>query len=985
MKKLKYTANPEEPQDQKGRRDFLTKAILGTGALAVTPLSTATGKEHANDVVGPHATPHNYNANAPITAGDLVDNWIEPGEYDATNPLNDPLCLNVMYHTNPSEVTGRTANGTQTPEVDLALFTYNGNIPGPTIRSRGETTIRVNVTNSLPGNNGRYAYLQKTRWIDTNCYVEEDIPDWKIGDRRVYGPHQQHTTNLHTHGLHVRPGRNPYNDTNSDDVILRIIPLEDYCHRIPENLRDKELKPVCDRTGIKNKDTFLPLHANEVVFKAKYQFELGAIGEKHYPGTFWYHPHPHGATYDQVASGMAGFLIVEGDVDDYLNKTIINKANVTKTIETTTTDASGKKNTTTKTEHLVTNQGLKERLIMVQRIVGPPPPADQEGNSIPVNKGEEVKFHFPTVNGLQAGWAVMTMAPNAIERWRVLNASVDGQGYYEYMVTNKAALDKDLNSDTVVVDGQSVKNLIKSGGFLSGDVSSELTYTSLQLWPQKNKVKKTKANANGIDYKTYFQAVQLFWKLLAKHSLKTNLHNLAFDGITLVDEQTGEYTTRLVSSLEMAPANRADFLFQAPEEEGVYTVWARWTDDATDRPALGTGTYPFVIVSTIAVKPVVSVSKVQRFGSNVSETITTTIEKVIDTGVKKKGDELDLQFSQNGVKVPDIIKPVPVEETYDPEAKGYRKRQVIYGGWGDGSIPLKPEPASYRWNTMTISSLTEVEDKNGNKVLQQVGKKYGADNPMGHGFPPGEQRMELNTTEEWTLDNYSMTIYYDNNSNPVYGKNFPRDGSVVPDSNLTITKAADHPFHIHQNPFWVLSIKDATGKQLLPTYQSGSKKGQPIPRWQDVVRIPRNGGRVVFRSRFADYHGKFVNHCHLLQHEDWGMMQVIEVTKKKPKVHGPEIKAPCFQYPCVSLRDIFIHNFDEKYLNPDPNTPFPSGGPDEAGDCPPDLHPITKADGSWNYDNPDISDKVVQNPPSDRVSNPCITQTDPSILFPGKC
>jgi Multicopper oxidase len=31
----------------------------------------------------------------------------------------------------------------------------------------------------------------------------------------------------------------------------------------------------------------------------------------------------------------------------------------------------------------------------------------------------------------------------------------------------------------------------------------------------------------------------------------------------------------------------------------------------------------------------------------------------------------------------------------------------------------------------------------------------------------------------------------------------------------------------------------------------------------------------VFRSRFVDYTGTWVNHCHILQHEDYGMMQAV--------------------------------------------------------------------------------------------------------------
>ncbi len=46
----------------------------------------------------------------------------------------------------------------------------------------------------------------------------------------------------------------------------------------------------------------------------------------------------------------------------------------------------------------------------------------------------------------------------------------------------------------------------------------------------------------------------------------------------------------------------------------------------------------------------------------------------------------------------------------------------------------------------------------------------------------------------------------------------------------------------------------------------------------DTVPIPRNGGRVVFRSRFEDFVGTWVHHCHILGHEDMGMMQVVECT-----------------------------------------------------------------------------------------------------------
>ena len=46
--------------------------------------------------------------------------------------------------------------------------------------------------------------------------------------------------------------------------------------------------------------------------------------------------------------------------------------------------------------------------------------------------------------------------------------------------------------------------------------------------------------------------------------------------------------------------------------------------------------------------------------------------------------------------------------------------------------------------------------------------------------------------------------------------------------------------------------------------------------WHDTVVVPRNGS-VTFRSRFLDFTGRFVLHCHMMNHEELGMMQVVEV------------------------------------------------------------------------------------------------------------
>jgi FtsP/CotA-like multicopper oxidase with cupredoxin domain len=50
------------------------------------------------------------------------------------------------------------------------------------------------------------------------------------------------------------------------------------------------------------------------------------------------------------------------------------------------------------------------------------------------------------------------------------------------------------------------------------------------------------------------------------------------------------------------------------------------------------------------------------------------------------------------------------------------------------------------------------------------------------------------------------------------------------------------------------------------------------PVWLDTAIVP-HGGSITFRSRFLDFTGKYVLHCHMMNHEELGMMQVVEVSE----------------------------------------------------------------------------------------------------------
>ncbi|GAA1150288.1 multicopper oxidase family protein [Ornithinicoccus hortensis] len=74
----------------------------------------------------------------------------------------------------------------------------------------------------------------------------------------------------------------------------------------------------------------------------------------------------------------------------------------------------------------------------------------------------------------------------------------------------------------------------------------------------------------------------------------------------------------------------------------------------------------------------------------------------------------------------------------------------------------------------------------------------------------------------------------------------------------------EHPFHIHLAPFQVLA---ANGDDDPGPFNSG---------WKDTVNLD-NGGRAEILLRFDGYRGKYVFHCHNLEHEDMMMMAAFEV------------------------------------------------------------------------------------------------------------
>ncbi len=249
-----------------------------------------------------------------------METWVEPWVWRPGQWPGQQLHLNVVENENPGPIVGFG-------NPSAVLFSYNGATPGPTIRMKGDETLSVRLRNMLGQNFGSTtvgpypdlaalpsaeAQNAATAKAEQNGQVRQDFC---LGEH-TNGVHSIRTTNLHTHGLHVRPGRNP-DGSHSDNVILRIIDQADF-----ERRQQQADDPACDFLDSFDQTTYL--RDDEQTGFGDYEFRLGDVqgdaAQPHPPGTHWYHPHSHGSTHNQVASGMAGFLIIEGDVDAAINQ-----------------------------------------------------------------------------------------------------------------------------------------------------------------------------------------------------------------------------------------------------------------------------------------------------------------------------------------------------------------------------------------------------------------------------------------------------------------------------------------------------------------------------------------------------------------------------------------------------------------------------------------------------------------------------------------
>jgi suppressor of ftsI len=183
-------------------------------------------------------------------------------------------------------------------------------------------------------------------------------------------------------------------------------------------------------------------------------------------------------------------------------------------------------------------------------------------------------------------------------------------------------------------------------------------------------------------------------------------------------------------------------------------------------------------------------------------------EAIVQIGAEGTYSLRTLAYSQGAIETPDTVLATVV-------AKGERVETAPLPTTLLPFVDLRDLPVD-RTRTLTFS-------------IQQDPFQFQID---GKPFDPDriDQLVQLGAVEEWTIRNVSDEM---------------------------------HPFHIHVNPFQVVSING---------------RAVDAKSYRDTVGIPPNG-EFVFRTQFLDFTGKYVYHCHILPHEDNSMMGVVAVTR----------------------------------------------------------------------------------------------------------
>jgi len=227
------------------------------------------------------------------------------------------------------------------------------------------------------------------------------------------------------------------------------------------------------------------------------------------------------------------------------------------------------------------------------------------------------------------------------------------------------------------------------------------------------------------------------------------------------------------------------------------------------------------------------------------------------------GDEFSGRFGTNLVQG-DTSEDISFEDianfwNSEPPSQGYFLLATIEvtGDPVDDLPPVFPgQPPSPMFNTEADVTREVVFTQTGDTLQEQVDNLlkdvFGINGEaFGETITP---IVEIGTVEEWTIRNQTII---------------------------------SHSFHIHQGKFTVVAVN---GREIDPYAPPGTSEQTYISE-MDVVMVPP-GENVTIRFGVENFPGNYVFHCHILPHEDQGMMATVRAVSPTAGLRTPVSDGP---------------------------------------------------------------------------------------------
>lgn len=632
-----------------------------------------------------------------------------------------------------------------TVKLDLVRADLTINNPDPETSPTGEDALTLRSYGGCKTGPEIEVQPGNTLRVDLNNLLRADDPTCQQpppkGLALPPGVGCFNTTNLHTHGLHVSPSG------NSDNVLLSIAP------------------------------------------QTSFPFEIN-IPSDHPSGTFWYHPHRHGSTAVQVASGAAGLLVVRGN-RPYTEPTPQNPRPMAD-IDTILRDARG--------------VPMPERRFVFQQIAyGCFQDPDQWTQIYTTNGLYNANSSTTDPNSpANAPWTCPAATPgNPVSRGAVENFSLQLFSATIWDTNGRFTSINGVVQPTITI----AAGEIQRWRFAHAGIHDTINLQVVKVTPSAtapNLISTSALAGNRIE-----QAADV--ASLCSSNTSVPQFEIAADGLTRTKMRTfsGPIAPGSIASNYLQPGYRSDVLIAFPEE-GDYCLLDQASSAAESANNGGRGQGP---------------------GGQGPSQVALLAYIRVRGGTRVTGDL----------------------ETY--------VRQALYAG-----NPTLPAPVREELRRGNLTPWAPLVDLPGPPAADPQVAAFAITKAgfqiNGKSYDPAVVNItrQVNTTDDWLLTS-----------------------SIAP-----------HIFHIHVNPFQVIdvtrigadnkpeSIFDADGnckppaaidpKQLGLANQYCSMRNT----FRDTIFV-ENDYQIHIRTRYDRYIGEFVLHCHILDHEDAGMMLNIQI------------------------------------------------------------------------------------------------------------